>query len=68
MIIGFSEQLSKFRITPELQQLINKSRHVHMSKEDIDEQRVSWIYGNLKGKMTKDEIRQKVLGVSFQSK
>lgn len=62
LVPGVSDVLSKSHITPKLQELINKARHVHMSKEDIDEQRVSWVYGNLKGRLTKDQVREMVLG------
>jgi len=48
------------KTNPDLIKKLKEAAKIKMTKEEINEQRVSWVYGNLsKGNnMTEDEVRE----------
>lgn len=51
-------------LSERLEELVEKARNHVMTPEERFEQRVSFVYGQMNGSMTKDEVRQSLINLN----
>lgn len=57
---------SDLTISTELQRLIDDARQRDVSEEELREQRISFAYGNLMGRSTKEQVRRTANSIRLQ--